>query len=167
MLSQPGELGRHHVTTSTFDLFKLGVGPSSSHTMGPMTAAGRFIERLVDKGLVPRTARVQVKLYASLALTGRGHATDRAVALGLLGFEPASLDPDAAEAALLVLSQTKRLPRMDAAFDPGCDIVWAGRERLPQHPNALTFTAFGGGETLLSSRTYFSVGGGFVRDEDE
>jgi L-serine dehydratase len=161
------EPGRNHVTTSTFDLFKLGVGPSSSHTMGPMTAAGRFIERLVGEGLAPRTVRLQVKLYASLALTGRGHATDRAVALGLLGFEPASFDPDAAEAALLALTQTRRLPRIDAAFDPGADIVWAGRERLPQHPNALTFTAFGPAETLVLARTYFSVGGGFVRDEDE
>ena len=154
---------------STFDLFKLGVGPSSSHTMGPMTAAGRFTARLAESRLAAATKRVQVKLYASLALTGRGHATHRAVALGLLGFEPVDFDPDAAEAALSELSRTRRLARgrLSAAFDPDADLVWAGRERLPQHPNALTFLAMGANGTLIASRTYFSVGGGFVRDEDE
>src|SRR5580700_3827551 len=83
---------------SVFDLFKLGVGPSSSHTMGPMTAANRFVGLLGQRGA--RTARVETALYGSLALTGRGHATDRAVILGLAGFAPASLDPDEGEAAL-------------------------------------------------------------------
>src|SRR3954452_4335927 len=83
------------MNVSAFDLFKLGIGPSSSHTMGPMTPACRFLDRL--GGQVEQTARVQVTLYASLALTGRGHATDRAVILGLAGFEPRNLDPDAAD----------------------------------------------------------------------
>jgi len=157
-------------TVSVFDLFKLGIGPSSSHTMGPMTAAGRFVARLEAAGRLAQVARVEVKLYASLALTGRGHATDRAVILGLAGFAPASMDPDAGEAALATIAETGRLAlggRGEIGFDAGRDIVWAGRERLPQHPNALVFTAFDGAGVEIARRSYFSIGGGFVRDEDE
>ncbi len=159
------------MTVSVFDLFKPGVGPSSSHTMGPMTAAVRFVALLREQGLLDRVTRVGVKLYASLALTGRGHATDRAALLGLMGFEPATLDPDAGDAALAALRTGGRLRLGGAggpeiAFDEAIDIIWAGRERLPQHPNAMTFTAFAG-EAVAAERTYFSVGGGFVRDEDE
>jgi len=158
------------VTVGVFDLFKLGVGPSSSHTMGPMTAAARFVARLREQGLVARAARVEVKLYGSLALTGRGHHTDRAVILGLMGHEPATLDPDAGDEALKAVAAEGRLPlggEHPVGFDAGRDILWAKRERLPQHPNALTFTAFDAAGEPLASRTYFSVGGGFVRDEDE
>ncbi|WP_312160487.1 L-serine ammonia-lyase [Phenylobacterium sp.] len=155
---------------SAFDLFKLGVGPSSSHTMGPMTAGGRFLQRLAEQGLLARTTRVEAVLYASLALTGRGHATDRAVILGLAGFLPASIDPDAADSALQTIGATKRLklgaegPEVD--FDAARDILWEGRTRAPQHPNALAFRAYAG-ETLLDETRYFSVGGGFVLDEAE
>jgi L-serine dehydratase len=158
------------VSAGVFDLFKLGVGPSSSHTMGPMTAAARFTRRLRADGMLARTARVEIKLYASLALTGRGHHTDRAVILGLIGYEPATLDPDAGDEALKAVAATGRLllgGDQAIGFDAARDIVWAGRERLPQHPNALTFTAFDSGGEILLGRTWFSVGGGFVRDEDE
>src|SRR5215475_3221530 len=97
------------MTASVFDLFKLGVGPSSSHTMGPMTAANLFVGRLRDAGKLSQVARVETRLYASLALTGRGHATDRAVILGLMGFVPAELDPDAGEAALLETQASQSL----------------------------------------------------------
>src|SRR3954468_21453098 len=130
------------MTVSVFDLFKLGIGPSSSHTMGPMTAACRFLGRLRDAGLLPRTARVETTLYASLALTGRGHATDRAVILGLAGFEPRTLDPDAGDAVVDAARTQGRLKLAGAheiAFDESRDLVWAGRTRLPQHPNALKF----------------------------
>jgi L-serine dehydratase len=133
------------MTASVFDLFKLGVGPSSSHTMGPMTAANLFVGRLRDAGRLAGVARVETRLYASLALTGRGHATDRAVILGLMGFLPAELDPDAGEAALLEAKAAQALKlggEVDIVFDEARDIVWAGHERLPQHPNGLTFTAF-------------------------
>lgn len=163
MAYQPG-------MASAFDLFKLGVGPSSSHTMGPMTAGGRFLERLGQAGLLARTARVEVALYASLALTGRGHATDRAVILGLAGFMPATIDPDAADAALDAVRASGWLTLGGAgpqiSFDEARDIRWEGRTRLPQHPNALAFRAYAG-ETLLDERLYFSVGGGFVLDEAE
>lgn len=158
------------MTVSVFELFKLGIGPSSSHTMGPMTAACRFLGWLGEAGLLKRTARVETTLYASLALTGRGHATDRAVILGLAGFEPRSLDPDAADSAIAAVRETGRL-RLGGAreigFDEARDLLWEGRTRLPQHPNALKFEAFDAGGNGLAARTYFSIGGGFVRDEDE
>ncbi|WP_454761269.1 L-serine ammonia-lyase [Caulobacter segnis] len=158
------------MTASVFDLFKLGVGPSSSHTMGPMSAAVLFIGRLREAGKLPAVARVETRLYASLALTGKGHATDRAVILGLMGFVPATLDPDAGEAALLESQATQSLNLggdHPIAFDEAKDIVWLGHERMPQHPNGLTFTAFDKAGEVLAERTYFSIGGGFVRDERE
>ncbi len=158
------------MTVSVFELFKLGVGPSSSHTMGPMTAAQRFVAGLAQGGALGRTARVSVKLYASLALTGRGHATDTAVMLGLMGYAPATLDPDAGEAALARMRASGELVLAGGraiAFDEARDIAWAGRERLAAHPNALGFTAYDAGGAVLAARVWFSVGGGFVRDEDE
>ncbi|WP_309603795.1 L-serine ammonia-lyase [Phenylobacterium sp.] len=156
------------MNVSAFDLFKLGIGPSSSHTMGPMTAAGRFLERLGDR--VEQTARVEVTLYASLALTGRGHATDRAVILGLSGFDPRGLDPDDAERVVGEVRANHWLrlgDRQGIAFDEARDLLWEGRTRLPQHPNALRFSAFDHAGGQLAERSYFSIGGGFVRDEGE
>jgi L-serine dehydratase len=156
------------MNVSVFDLFKLGIGPSSSHTMGPMTAACRFLERL-EKDL-DRTARVVITLYASLALTGRGHATDRAVILGLAGFQPRGLDPDEAERVVAQVRASHRLNlagRHEIAFDEAADLLWEGRTRLPPHPNALRFAAFDEAGSLVTERTYFSIGGGFVRDEGE
>jgi L-serine dehydratase len=154
------------VTASVFDLFKLGVGPSSSHTMGPMDAAAAFAGRVRGRPV----ARVAVKLYASLALTGRGHGTDRAVVLGLMGFTAASYDADAAERALLEARACGAIGLggdRAVAFDETTDILWAGRERLPYHPNALTFTAWDADGEVIDQRTWYSVGGGFIRDEDE
>jgi len=156
------------MNVSAFDLFKLGIGPSSSHTMGPMTAAHRFLQWLGDR--IGRAARVEVTLYASLALTGRGHATDRAVILGLAGFEPRGLDPDAADRVVTQVREAKSLSlggRREIAFDEATDLKWEGRTRLPQHPNALKFAAFDAAGELLAERAYFSIGGGFVRDEGE
>ncbi|HWA63156.1 MAG TPA: L-serine ammonia-lyase [Caulobacteraceae bacterium] len=158
------------MSVSTFDIFKLGVGPSSSHTMGPMLAAGRFVAWLEAGGLAGRVARLGVKLWSSLALTGRGHGTDRAVILGLMGFEPAGFDADAGEAALAQARSSGEL-RLGGdrriAFDEARDLEWAGRERLPHHPNALTFRAFDDAGAPIAERTWYSVGGGFIRDEDE
>jgi len=159
------------LNVSVFDIFKPGVGPSSSHTMGPMRAGVRFIERLRLAGSLDLVGRVEVKLYASLALTGRGHGTDRAVMLGLMGFDPATLDPDAGEAALADLRAGGRMtlgdPGPTIGFDETRDIIWAGFERMAPHPNAVTFTAFDSTGAEIAARSYFSIGGGFVRDEDE
>jgi L-serine dehydratase len=159
------------MTTSVFDLFKRGVGPSSSHTMGPMTAAGRFVGLLATRGLSARVARVETTLQGSLALTGRGHATDRAVILGLAGFAPASLDPDEGEAALTAIRAAAWLVLGPGgpgiAFEERRDILWLGGERALRHPNAMTFAAFDAAGAVLLRRDYFSIGGGFVRDQDE
>jgi L-serine dehydratase len=154
------------MTASVFDLFKAGVGPSSSHTMGPMDAAAAFAARVTP--LNP--SRVRVKLYASLALTGRGHGTDRAVILGLSGFTAADYEPDLAETRLaevrsggiLQLAGTTTL-----AFDETRDVEWAGGERLTFHPNALTFFAYDAEGVEIARRTWYSVGGGFIRDQDD
>ncbi|HSZ52043.1 MAG TPA: L-serine ammonia-lyase [Caulobacteraceae bacterium] len=154
------------MATSVFELFKLGVGPSSSHTMGPMDAAAAFAARVSGRSVT----RVRVKLYASLALTGRGHGTDRAVILGLCGFTAAAYDADAAEAVLRDIRAGGGLQlagRWRIDFDEASDFVWAGRERLAFHPNALTFTALDSEGAVLDERTWYSIGGGFIRDEDE
>ena len=158
------------LVASTFDIFKLGIGPSSSHTMGPMTAGARFVGYLREHNLLAATRSLTVKLYGSLALTGKGHATDRGVLLGLMGYRPKTLDPDAGDVVLGQLAEGHRLPldrKHIIRFDPARDIIWAGDETLPAHPNALTFTASNIGGVVLASRSYFSIGGGFVRDEDE
>jgi L-serine dehydratase len=152
-----------------FDLFKIGVGPSSSHTMGPMTAACRFAQSLAGNGVLPRVSRVRVQLYGSLALTGKGHATDTAVMLGLCGHLPATLDSDIAAAqvaavrggALLLLNGSQPVE-----FDERRDIEWLRTEILPRHPNALRLAAYAG-DQCLQQAVYYSVGGGFVvRDGD-
>jgi L-serine dehydratase len=161
------------MTTSVFDLFKLGVGPSSSHTMGPMTAAGRLLAELAEAGHLVRVTQVEVTLYGSLALTGRGHATDRAVLLGLLGFLPATLDADAAEVALDELRRTGQMPLGGAAdmagpviaFDEAEHLVWQGMTRLPRHPNALRFRVTLGDGDAMVERIFYSLGGGFVADD--
>lgn len=158
------------MTVSVFDLFKIGVGPSSSHTMGPMTAAWRFADRLASQGLLEATARITVALYASLALTGKGHATDRAALIGLAGFLPADVDPDASDRLVAEIEGGAPLllaGRRPIRFQPERDILWLGAERLAYHPNGILFTAYDGDGGTLFARTYFSVGGGFVVDEDE
>jgi L-serine dehydratase len=157
-------------TVSVFDLFKIGIGPSSSHTMGPMTAACRFARELQSKGLLERVARVNVNLYGSLALTGKGHATDTAVMLGLAGWLPVDVDPDVAAKQIEDVRQHHTLPlnserRVD--FRPERDIQWLYKESLPFHPNALTLFARGASDEVLHQGTFYSVGGGFVVTEAE
>ena len=156
------------MVSSVFDLFKIGVGPSSSHTMGPMTAACRFVETLSQKGLLDATARVSADLYGSLALTGKGHATDRAVLLGLSGERPDRLDPDAADGIVAQIRETKRIAlggRREIGFDEAADLHFLQRERLPHHSNGMRFSAFSTAGTLLESAISYSVGGGAVIDE--
>jgi L-serine dehydratase len=158
------------MVASVFDLFKIGVGPSSSHTMGPMTAAADFARRLSDAGIIDRVVRVDAALYGSLALTGKGHATDRAVLLGLAGHVPAAIDPDAADAAIAAIRSESRLTLggvHEIAFDEAVDLRFLQRERLDFHSNAMTFAAFDGTGAELGRRTYYSVGGGAVLDEDQ
>ena len=156
------------MVTSVFDLFKIGVGPSSSHTMGPMTAACDFVEALSRNGLIDRVARVAADMYGSLALTGRGHATDRALLLGLAGRRPDAIDPDEADALIARIRETGRLPLGSAreiAFDEARDVRFLQRERLPHHSNGMRFAAFDAEGAELDSRICYSVGGGAVVGE--
>ena len=153
---------------SVFDLFKIGVGPSSSHTMGPMTAACTFVDRLEADGLLDRVASIQVDLYGSLALTGKGHATDRAILLGLSGERPDRIDPDAAEGLVARIRETGRLAvaaRREIRFDEGRDLRFLQRERLPHHSNGMRFTALDESGAALSTWVAYSVGGGAIVDE--
>ena len=153
------------VFLSVFDVFKIGIGPSSSHTMGPMTAAVSFLHLLQQAPAGQETARIRVSLHGSLAFTGKGHATDRAVALGLLGWLPAALHMDTAERQLAELRTTRTLHPQGLpaiAFDPAADIVFDYGPPLAGHANGLIFSAFDAGDALVLTETYYSIGGGFV-----
>ncbi len=151
---------------SVFDLFTIGIGPSSSHTVGPMRAARRFVESLEREGKLDATVRVLVALYGSLGATGKGHGSDVAVMLGLEGEQAESVDPDdVAPRVERIRSEgvLRLLGRHAVAFRPGDDIVFHRLQSLPRHPNGMRFSALrraDGAET--SQRTYYSVGGGFV-----
>ena len=159
--------------TSFFDLYKIGVGPSSSHTMGPMHAAFRFAHGLMERGLLPEVNRVQAELFGSLALTGMGHATDRAVLLGLAGNEPATIDPASISATVATIRETKHLPlaaHRSIPFDESRDLLFNRSTMFPpgartQHPNGLRLTAYDTGGAVLDERTFFSIGGGFITED--
>ena len=159
------------MSVSTFDLYKIGIGPSSSHTVGPMRAAARFVERwLVEPGRLHEVARVRAEVFGSLALTGRGHGTDKALLMGLEGHLPNLIDPDIIPAALerirgercIVLGGTHRI-----AFDEKQDLAMNKRQKLPHHTNGMRFTAWDAAGAVIATRDYYSVGGGFVVNQDE
>lgn len=159
---------------SVFELYKIGIGPSSSHTMGPMSAANRFLAE-IKGGDWPRPAGVEVaklsvSLHGSLAYTGVGHATDRATVLGLAGFEPDKIDPDHIETVIEQIRKDKSVspPGHPAyAFDPATDLVFDRANPLPGHANGMTFFAHDADGRMLLRRVYYSIGGGFVVSEEE
>ena len=157
------------MAVSVFDLFKIGIGPSSSHTVGPMRAARLFVLRLDHDGLLPRTARVLSQLYGSLGATGKGHGSDKAVLLGLAGHEPDTVDVDAVEGLLATMRAQAQLPllgRHSVGFSEKDDLKFFRRETLPLHANGMRFTAYGAAGEVLAQRVYYSVGGGFVVSEE-
>ncbi|HEU5351122.1 MAG TPA: L-serine ammonia-lyase [Terracidiphilus sp.] len=161
------------MTTSLFDLYKIGVGPSSSHTMGPMRAACAFARSLAPDSLLARVTRVQAELFGSLALTGLGHATDRAVLLGLAGSEPASIDPAAIESTLAAIRSAQQISLAGThtiPFTEAADLLFHRDRMFPpgagmQHPNGIRLTAFDASGATLAQRTYFSIGGGFIVED--
>ncbi|MBN6039735.1 L-serine ammonia-lyase [Amycolatopsis sp. 195334CR] len=158
------------MTISVFDLFKVGIGPSSSHTVGPMRAAYLFVTRLRETGRLGRTARVRCELFGSLGATGHGHGSVKAVVLGLAGEQPHLVDPVAADPAVAAVRAERRIQlggKHEIAFDVDEDVVLHRRERLDFHSNGMVFTAHDDTGALLDRREYYSVGGGFVLDEDE
>jgi L-serine dehydratase len=151
---------------SVFDLFKIGIGPSSSHTVGPMLAARRF---LLECGPLAQATGVQVDLYGSLALTGIGHATDTAVLLGLMGETPHNVAPADVAGKLEQLRQSGQMPLLGGhpvPFDIGCDLLWHKQESLPEHPNGMRFTLMLADGSRID-RVFYSVGGGFIVAEGE
>nr|WP_255527027.1 L-serine ammonia-lyase [Nodosilinea sp. LEGE 07088] len=155
------------MSTSVFDIFKVGIGPSSSHTVGPMKAARRFAQGLADDGLRSQVQRIQIDLYGSLGATGRGHGSDRAVLLGLEGESPDTIDPDLIDGHLERIRETQSiwlLQQQVLAFNEKTDLTFHWKP-LPFHPNGMVFTAFDGTGAVLRDRTYYSVGGGFVVNE--
>jgi L-serine dehydratase len=155
------------VAISVFDLFSIGIGPSSSHTVGPMRAARRFASGLESDGLIGSVARVRVELFGSLGATGHGHGSDRAVILGLAGELPETVDTASVGervAAVKAAGVVNLLGTHEAALVED-DLVLHRRQSLPFHPNGMRFFAFDGADALIRERTYYSVGGGFVVDE--
>jgi L-serine dehydratase len=153
---------------SVFDLFSIGIGPSSSHTVGPMRAALRFAGGLRDDGLLADTARLRVELFGSLGATGHGHGSDKAVLLGLEGERPEDVDTASVPARVADIRARRRVTllgshEIDLAEDD--DLVLHRRKTLPLHPNGMIFRAWSAGGELLAERTYYSVGGGFVLDQ--
>ncbi|MFK4122644.1 L-serine ammonia-lyase [Streptomyces longwoodensis] len=154
---------------SVFDLFSIGIGPSSSHTVGPMRAARMFVRRLRNEGLLPSVASVRCELYGSLGATGHGHGTPKAVLLGLEGDSPRTVDVETADERVAAIRETGRLRLLGEhevpfAFDD--DLVLHRRKALPYHANGMTVWAHDADGTELLTKTYYSVGGGFVVDED-
>jgi len=150
---------------SVLDLFRVGIGPSSSHTVGPIRIANRFAASLGEAGVLGQVARIEVELQGSLALTGVGHATPKAVVLGLLGLEPETLDPNTADAQVAEVYTGKRLPLADGraiAFNPETDIVFAYHVLPELHPNGMMLRAFSASGSVLLEETLYSTGGGFI-----
>src|SRR5258708_1474779 len=150
---------------SIFDLFKIGIGPSSSHTVGPMRAARLFLEEMEADQSLDRVAELRIELFGSLALTGRGHGTDRAILLGLMGHRPDELDPASVEQEVSAIRRNRKislLARHSIVFDDARDLLFHGDRLLPGHSNGMRFTAFDAQGAKLREGVYYSVGGGFV-----
>jgi L-serine dehydratase len=163
------------VNTSLFELFKIGIGPSSSHTVGPMRAALRFTRELAGKTLLDKTAKVTVDLYGSLALTGIGHGTDRAILLGLLGEAPDTIDPATVEAKIAAIRTTNAINLGGAKtipFNESENLIFHRNQMYPDpaitsHPNGMRFTAFENTGKKLAEEVFYSIGGGFIASEAE
>lgn len=156
------------MTVSVFDLFKIGIGPSSSHTVGPMVAGRRFAQSLADSGLLPSTARVRAEMYGSLGATGRGHGSTKAVLLGLEGETPRHLPIEDIPARLAAIRDGGRLNllgRREVPYSEKTDLILHKRKSLPYHPNGMIFRAYDSGGSELTAQAFYSIGGGFVVDE--
>lgn len=158
------------MTLSAFDMYSIGIGPSSSHTVGPMRAALRFVELLEQSGVLGSVSRVQVDLFGSLGATGLGHGSDKAVLLGLAGERPESVDANGVDAWVAEVRASNRLPLGGShtiEFTPSTDLIMHLRQNLPAHPNGMTCQAFTADSSPIAAETYYSVGGGFVMDAEE
>lgn len=156
------------MATSVFELFKIGIGPSSSHTVGPMVAARLFVNELMNLPEAGEVTRIKTELLGSLGATGKGHGSDKAILLGLSGEQPDTVEIDSIESRLQAIRETQRLTLpsgQELAFNEKSDLVMHRRKSLPFHPNAMSFSSFDRSGNVTLQRTYYSVGGGFVLDE--
>lgn len=154
---------------SLFDLFSIGIGPSSSHTVGPMSAANEFLQLLESNNLYPATQRVKIELYGSLALTGKGHGTDKAILNGLEGKAPDTVTPESMVPRMHEILKTHTLclgGKKDIPFHEADDFLFLQKELLPKHTNGMRFTAFDSKEHIVVSQVYYSIGGGFITTEE-
>lgn len=154
---------------SVFDLFSIGIGPSSSHTVGPMRAAAMFARRLKNEGMLAHTAAIRAELFGSLGATGHGHGTPKAVLLGLEGNSPRTVDVETADAQVERIRTSGRISLLgshEIGFDFDKDLVLHRRKALPYHANGMTIFAYDAEGATVLEKTYYSVGGGFVVDED-
>jgi len=157
------------MSISVFDLFKIGIGPSSSHTVGPMRAAKQFAQGLADASLLKRVHGIRAELFGSLGATGKGHGSDKAVLLGLEGEAPDEIDPAVIPSRIARVRDEKSLSLLGKhriGFDPARDLVFHKTKSLPYHPNGMTFAALDADGNPLVAKTYYSVGGGFVVNEE-
>ena len=157
------------MAVSVFDLFKIGIGPSSSHTVGPMRAAHAFVQRLQRQGALAQVARLRCQLFGSLGATGIGHASDRAVILGLAGHAPDTVDVNAVDAIIAQVNNSQQLllnGEQRIVFDPATDLLLIGAVSLPFHPNGMRFEAWDAQHELIDAQAYYSVGGGFIVSEE-
>jgi L-serine dehydratase len=158
------------VTISVLDLFNIGIGPSSSHTVGPMRAAKQFVDHLKDTDALAKVRRIETKLYGSLGATGRGHGSDKAIILGLMGETPRNVDVDQIDTMVRGVREGQRINILkchQVEFDEEKDLLLVPRERLPFHPNGLEFKAFNADGDILDQAISYSIGGGFVVSEEE
>ena len=159
------------MSVSIFDLFSIGVGPSSSHTVGPMRAARRFLELLCEAKCLDKVAKLQVTVYGSLALTGKGHGTDKAILMGLLCEQPATIDPETIPTKMAAIESDGLHVELDGQayhlpFDPAVDLIFNYKDVLPRHANGMDFKAFDAAGNCMWDEVFYSVGGGFiVRDK--
>ena len=158
------------MTISVFNLFSIGIGPSSSHTVGPMKAAHAFMSRIQDQGRLTKTHRIEVELFGSLAFTGKGHGTDCAILMGLEGNLPESINPDIVHphAKEIIESQKINLFHLHPiSFNYRRDMIFNFKDLLPAHTNGMRFSIFDAAEQKIYSHIYYSIGGGFILDQDE
>lgn len=158
------------MTISLFDMFSIGIGPSSSHTVGPMLAANAFVELLANKNLLDTCERIKIELYGSLALTGKGHGTDKAILNGLESKAPETVEPDTMVPRMREIISSQKLNlgnKKIIHFDNEADFLFLQKELLPLHSNGMRFSAFDGQGNCLCSQVYYSIGGGFIATEQE
>ena len=158
------------MTNSIFDIFKIGIGPSSSHTVGPMIIANKFIDLLKEKKLISSIHKLNINLYGSLAATGIGHATDKAVLVGLLGFNPISVDTERVDENIERIKKNKKinlLQEYEVDFDYDNDLILNINKYLPYHSNGIKISVYDNNDIKLLEKTYYSIGGGFVISEDD